>query len=116
MQIMSSHGPSHPASIADQRQLARYGDFPLFSLNFLNWFHGKVVFCYSFSVYSVILYVCLGMGIFCLGMGILYVKRQLDEGVVGISFILGKIRFSNDLFGSYQLEAIRFCFLGYFIF
>jgi hypothetical protein len=74
MQIMSSHGPSHPASIADQRQLARYGDFPLFSPNFLNWFHGKVVFCYNFSVYSVILYVCLGMGIFCLGMGILYVR------------------------------------------
>jgi hypothetical protein len=35
---------------------------------------------------------------------------QLHEGVVGISFILAKIRFSNDLFGSYQVEAIRFFF------
>jgi hypothetical protein len=37
-------------------------------------------------------------------------EMQLHEGVVGISFILAKIRFSNDLFGSYQVEAIRFFF------
>jgi hypothetical protein len=32
----------------------------------------------------------------------------VDQGVADISFILGKIRFSNDWFGSYQFQVLGF--------